>query len=107
MSSFTERKTLMCCLKQFLEKVMVNQHYRSSERGKAGMFPLQQVFLVFIYFFFSMTSWLSSNQTRTGVLHKKRVIAISRATTKRRIQSLDITTGMLNVSVKEVNYSLF
>ena len=44
MSSFTDRKTLMCCLKKFLEKVMVNQHYRSSERGKAGMFPLQQVF---------------------------------------------------------------
>ena len=44
MSSFTDRKTLMCCLKQFLEKVMINQHYRSSERGKAGMFPLQQVF---------------------------------------------------------------
>ena len=105
MSSFTDKKTLMCCLKQFLVKVMVNQHYRSSERGKAGMFPLQQVFLVF--FFFSMTSWLSSNQTRTGVLHKKRVIATSRATTKRSIQSLDITTDMLNVSVKEVNYTLF
>ena len=74
MSSFTDRKTLMCCLKQFLEKVMINQHYRSSERGKAGMFPLQQVFL---HFFFSMTSWLSSDQSRTGVLQKKRAITTS------------------------------
>ena len=51
---------------------MVHQHYRSSERGMAGMFPLQQVF-----FFFSMISWLSSDQSRTGVLHKKRVITRS------------------------------
>ena len=79
---------------------MVNQHYRSSERGKAGMFPLQQVLLDF--FFFSMTSWLSSDQRRTGVLHVKRAMTRSRPTTKRRIQSLDITTGMLNVSVNEV-----
>ena len=28
---------------------MVNQHYRSSERGKAGMFPLQQVLLDFFF----------------------------------------------------------
>ena len=54
---------------------MVHQHYRSSERGMAGMFPLQQVLLDF--FFFSMTSWLSSDQSRTGVLHKKRAITTS------------------------------
>ena len=28
---------------------MVNQHYGSSERGKAGMFPLQQVLLDFFF----------------------------------------------------------
>ena len=28
---------------------MVNQHYRSSKRGKAGMFPLQQVLLDFFF----------------------------------------------------------
>ena len=38
MASLTDRKTLMRCLKQLEEKVMVDQHYRSSERGKAGMF---------------------------------------------------------------------
>ena len=41
--SFTGRKTLMRCREQLEEKVMVHQHYRSSERGKAGIFPLQQV----------------------------------------------------------------
>ena len=30
-------------IEQLEEKVMVDQHYRSFERGKAGMFPLQQV----------------------------------------------------------------
>ena len=44
MSSFTDRKTLMSCIEQLEEKVMVDQQYRSSERGKAGMFWLQQVF---------------------------------------------------------------
>ena len=43
MGSFTDRKTLMRCIEQLEEKVMVDQHYRSSERGKAGMFWLQQV----------------------------------------------------------------
>ena len=76
----------------------------SSERGKAGMFPLQQVLLDL--FFFIMTLWLSSDQSRTGVLHKKIAITKSWATTERRIRSLDITTGMLNVSVKKVYYSL-
>ena len=38
MGSFTARKTLMRCIEQWEEKVMVDQHYKSSERGKAGMF---------------------------------------------------------------------
>ena len=38
MGSFTNRKTLMRFIEQLEEKVMVDQHYRSSERGKAGMF---------------------------------------------------------------------
>ena len=71
MSSFTDRKTLMRCREQLEEKVMVHQHYRSSERGKAGMFRLEQVFL------FSMISWLSSDQSRTGVLHIKIAITTS------------------------------
>ena len=49
MVSFTDRKILMRCIKQLEEKVMVDQHYRSSEKGKAGIFWLQQVLL---YFFF-------------------------------------------------------
>ena len=32
------KKTLMRCIEELGEKVMVDQHYRSSERGKAGMF---------------------------------------------------------------------
>ena len=38
MGSFTDRKTLMRFIEQLDEKVVVDQHYRSSERGKAGMF---------------------------------------------------------------------
>ena len=38
MGSLSNSKTLMGCIKQLQEKVMVVQHYRSSERGKAGMF---------------------------------------------------------------------
>ena len=71
MSSFTDRKTLMRCREQLEEKVMVHQHYRSSERGKAGIFRLEQVFLL------SMISWLSSDQSRTGVLHIKIAITTS------------------------------
>ena len=56
-------------IEQLEEKVLVDQHYRSSERGKAGMFCLQQLLLDF--FLFSMTSLLGSDQSRTGVLHKK------------------------------------
>ena len=53
---------------------MVDKQYRSSERGKTGMFPLQQVLLDF---FSLMTSLLSSDQNRTGVVHKKRAITTS------------------------------
>ena len=38
MGSLADRKTVMRCIEQLQEKVMVDQHYRSSERGKAGMF---------------------------------------------------------------------
>ena len=38
MGSFTDRKTLMRCIEHLDGKVVVDQHYRSSERGKAGMF---------------------------------------------------------------------
>ena len=38
MGSLADRKTLMRCIEQLEEKVMVDQHYRSSERGKAGRF---------------------------------------------------------------------
>ena len=49
MGSLADRKTVMRCIEQLEEKVMVDQHYRSSERGKAGMFPSQQVFLDFFF----------------------------------------------------------
>ena len=75
MGSLADRKTLMHCIEQLEEKVMVDQHYRSSERGKAGMFPLQQVLSDF--FFFNMTSWLSSDQSRAGVLPKKGALTTS------------------------------
>ena len=35
MGSLAYKKTLIRCIE---EKVMVDQHYRLSERGKAGMF---------------------------------------------------------------------
>ena len=38
MGSLADRKTVMRCIEQLEEKVMADQHYRSSERGKAGMF---------------------------------------------------------------------
>ena len=46
---------------------MVDQHYRSSEKGR-------HVFIAtsFVRFFYSsMTTWLSWDQSRTGVLHKE------------------------------------
>ena len=49
MGSLADRKTLMHCIEQLEEKVMVDQHYRSSERGKAGMFPLHQVLSLFFF----------------------------------------------------------
>ena len=50
MGSLADRKTLMRRIEQLEEKIMVDQHYRSSERGKAGMFPLQQVLSDFFSF---------------------------------------------------------
>ena len=38
MGSLADRKTVMRCIEQLEEKVMVDQHYRPSERGKAGIF---------------------------------------------------------------------
>ena len=74
MGSLAERKTLMRCIKQLYEKAVVDQRYRSSERGKAGMFPLQQVFSD--SFLLGITSWLTWDRSRTGVLHKKIATAI-------------------------------
>ena len=45
---------------------MVDQHYRSSERSKAGKFCLQPVAR---FFLFSMTSWLTSD----NVINKKHI----------------------------------
>ena len=39
----------MRCLEHLEEKVMVDKYYRSSERGKADMFWLQQVLLAFFF----------------------------------------------------------
>ena len=49
MGSLADRKTLMRCIEQLEEKLMLDQHYRSSERGKAGTFPLQQVLSEFSF----------------------------------------------------------
>ena len=49
MGSLADRKTLKHCIEQLEEKVIIDQHYRSSERGKAGMFPLQQVLSDFFF----------------------------------------------------------
>ena len=38
MGSLAYMKTLMRCIEELEEKIMIDQHYRSSERGKAGMF---------------------------------------------------------------------
>ena len=38
MGSLAYMKTLMRCIEELEEKVMIDQHYRSSERGKAGIF---------------------------------------------------------------------
>ena len=38
MGSLAKKKTLMRCIDELEEKVMLDQHYRLSERGKAGMF---------------------------------------------------------------------
>ena len=49
MGSLAGGRALIRCTKQLEDNVMVDQHYRSSERGKAGMFWLQQVFLDFSF----------------------------------------------------------
>ena len=49
MGSFADRKTLMRWIEQLEENVMVDQHHRSSERDKAGIFWLQQVLLEFFF----------------------------------------------------------
>ena len=56
------RKTLMRCIEQWEEKVMVDQHYRSSERGKAGMFCLQQLLLDFFSFQHDLVAQFGSEQ---------------------------------------------
>ena len=38
MGSLAYMKTLMRCIEELEEKIIIDQHYRSSERGKAGMF---------------------------------------------------------------------
>ena len=70
MGLLADRKALIRCIEQLEEKVVVvvvvDQHYRSSESGKAGMFWLQQVVS---FFLFSMTSWLTSDH----VINKKHI----------------------------------
>ena len=62
MGSLADRKTLTRCLEQLEEKVTVDQHYRSSERGKAGMFPLQQVLLDFFFLQHDLVAQFGSEQ---------------------------------------------
>ena len=38
MGALADRKTLRRCIERLAKKVMADQHYRSSEGGKAGMF---------------------------------------------------------------------
>ena len=62
MGSLADRKTLMRCIEQLDEKVMVDHHYRSSERSKAGMFPLQQVLSDFFSFQHDLVAQFGSEQ---------------------------------------------
>ena len=62
MGSFANGKTLMRGLKQLYEKVMVDHHYRSSERGKAGMFWLQQVLSGFFFLQNNLVAQFGSEQ---------------------------------------------
>ena len=61
MVSFTDRKTLMRCIEQLEEKVMVDQHYRSFERGKAGMFWFATSFVRF-FFYHDLVAQFESEQ---------------------------------------------
>ena len=49
-------------IEQLEEKVLVDQHYRSSERGKAGMFCLQQLLLDFFSFQHDLVAQFGSEQ---------------------------------------------
>ena len=71
MGSLADRKTLMRSIEQLEEKVMVDQHYRSSEGGKAGMFCLQQV-VRFFSFQHDLVAHFGSRhkQEAHGALHR-------------------------------------
>ena len=62
MGSLADRKILMRCIEQLDEKVMVDHHDRSSERSKAGMFPLQQVLWDFFSFQHDLVAQFGSEQ---------------------------------------------
>ena len=62
MGSLADRKILMRCIEQLDEKVMVDHHDRSSERSKAGMFPLQQVLSDFFSFQPDLVAQFGSEQ---------------------------------------------
>ena len=52
MVSFTDRKILMRCIKQLEEKVMVDQHYRSSEKVDCNNCNCILIATSFVIFFF-------------------------------------------------------
>ena len=49
-------------IEQLEEKFLVDQHYRSSEKGKAGMFCLQQLLLDFFSFQHDLVAQFGSEQ---------------------------------------------
>ena len=61
MGSFTDRKTLMRCIEQLKEKVVVDQHYSHLKEVRQECFDCNKFcFLFFVFFcFFSMTSRLT------------------------------------------------
>ena len=64
------KKTLMRCIEELEEKVMVDQHYRSSERGKAGVFCLQQVVRFFSFQHDLMAQFGSRHKQAHRALHR-------------------------------------
>ena len=52
----------MRCIEHLDEKVVVDQHYRSSERGKAGMFRLQQIFFKIFSFLHDVVAQFGSEK---------------------------------------------